>query len=69
MTRGVGSDAREIELIENWIAQILEDLELLEQVALAAQNDRTRRKTANMIETRRRRLQELRKLRTEKRRA
>ncbi len=63
MARGIDSDAREIELVENWIAELLEDLELLEQTALAARNNYTRRKVASMIETRTRRLQELRAMR------
>lgn len=52
----------EIRLIENWIAEILEDLEWLEAAVLAAQNNRTRDLIAVMIAQRTRRLHELRAL-------
>ena len=67
--RGAGPTAREIELVECWIAELLEDLELLEALAESCETGAARRRIGLLIETRARRLQELRQRRQELRHA
>jgi hypothetical protein len=52
-----------IELVECWAADLHEDLELLETLAEHATTDRARWKIALMIETRTRRLMDLKRRR------
>ena len=63
--RGYGGWALAVEDVENWTAMILEDLAYLGRQALRARTNDERRELAGLIETRRRRLDELKARRRE----
>lgn len=59
MPRPTRAIQQEIDDIENWLADLNNDLDMLEDLVLRCETERCRRKLRGMIETKTRRLIEL----------